>query len=171
MWCYRPYRDATTHRLGPTCTAAFGFNRPGAGGGIVTTRQFKEAALTSIPPYYAPQSGHPPQSDLLTDRAVVTEAYTVIPKGVLRDIVIYVLVEWKNTRAWYLIRPVVGGVTTFAQLIVEVQPGGGSTRPEPQREVEGFLFVLDGSITVQHEGQTHELSAGGFAFLPPGVAW
>ena len=137
----------------------------------MTTRQFKETALTSIPPYYAPQGGHPPQTDLLTDRAVVTEAYTVIPKGVLRDIVTSVLPEWTNTRAWFLNRPVVGGATTFAQLIVEVQPGGGSTRPEPQREVEGFLFVLDGSITVQHEGQTHELSAGGFAFLPPGVAW
>ena len=31
---------------------------------------------------------------------------------------------------------------------MEVQPGGGSTHPEPQPEVEGFLFVLEGSISV-----------------------
>ncbi|RRO14490.1 (S)-ureidoglycine aminohydrolase, partial [Saccharopolyspora rhizosphaerae] len=39
------------------------------------------------PSYFAPAGGLPPQADLLTDRAVVTEAYTVIPRGVLRDIV------------------------------------------------------------------------------------
>ncbi|NPA00676.1 MAG: (S)-ureidoglycine aminohydrolase, partial [Betaproteobacteria bacterium] len=37
--------------------------------------------------YYAPHGGHPPQTDLLTDRAMFTEAYAVIPKGVMRDIV------------------------------------------------------------------------------------
>ena len=37
--------------------------------------------------YYAPTGGHPPQTQLTTDRAVFTEAYAVIPKGVMRDIV------------------------------------------------------------------------------------
>ena len=27
--------------------------------------------------YYAPHGGHPPQTDLLTDRAMFTEAYAV----------------------------------------------------------------------------------------------
>lgn len=127
--------------------------------------------MTATPTYYAPHGGHPPQSDLLTDRAIVTEAYTVIPKGVLRDIVTSVLPEWNKTRSWILNRPVAGGATTFAQLILEVQPGGGSTRPEPQSEVEGFLFVLEGSLTVQVENETHTLSDGGFAFLPAGTPW
>ena len=37
--------------------------------------------------YFTPQGGLPAQTELLTDRAIVTEAYTGIPKGVLRDIV------------------------------------------------------------------------------------
>ena len=37
--------------------------------------------------YYAPHGGHPAQTQLLSDRAVFTEAYAVIPKGVMRDIV------------------------------------------------------------------------------------
>ncbi|MGO1508915.1 MAG: (S)-ureidoglycine aminohydrolase, partial [Microbacteriaceae bacterium] len=37
--------------------------------------------------YYTPTGGLPGQRELLTDRAIVKEAYTVIPKGVLRDIV------------------------------------------------------------------------------------
>ena len=37
--------------------------------------------------YYAPQGGHPKQTELLTGRAVFTNSYAVIPKGVMNDIV------------------------------------------------------------------------------------
>ena len=48
--------------------------------------------------YFTPQGGLPAQTELLTDRAIVTEAYTVIPKGVLRDIVTSNLPGFTNTR-------------------------------------------------------------------------
>ncbi|GAA4477152.1 bifunctional allantoicase/(S)-ureidoglycine aminohydrolase [Enteractinococcus fodinae] len=121
--------------------------------------------------YYAPHGGHPPQTDLLTDRAVVTEAYTVIPRGVLRDIVTSVLPEWEGTRSWILNRPVSGGATTFAQLLVEVEPGGGSDHPEPQPEVQGLIFLMEGTLEVTYQGETHELTPGGFAYLPAGEQW
>src|SRR5699024_12632114 len=119
----------------------------------------------------APYGGHPPVTQLLTDRAVDAEAHTVIPKGVLRDTATSVWLEWEDTRAWILNRPVAGGATNFAQRIGEVSPGGGSTHPEPQAEVEGFVFVLEGSVAIQIGGQTEHLSEGGFAFLPAGVSW
>lgn len=138
----------------------------------MTAEQLKGADSDAAPgPYYAPHGGHPPQTELLTDRAVVTEAYTVIPRKVLRDIVTSVLPEWTQTRAWVLNRPVAGGATTFAQLIVEVQPGGGSQTPEPQESVEGFLFLMEGELVVTVAGQQHHLQEGGFAFLPAGMAW
>ena len=37
--------------------------------------------------YYVPPGGLPPQTQLLTDRAIFTDAYAVIPKGTLSDIV------------------------------------------------------------------------------------
>ena len=37
--------------------------------------------------YFTIPGGHPPQTELLTGRAVFTQAYAVIPKGVMRDIV------------------------------------------------------------------------------------
>ena len=94
--------------------------------------------MTTTDPYtyWAPTGGHPPQSDLLTDRALVTEAYTVIPRGVMRDIVTSNLPEWTGTRSWVLSKPVAGGAVTFSQTILEVAPGGGSEAPEPQPEVE-----------------------------------
>ncbi|MEP4752697.1 MAG: (S)-ureidoglycine aminohydrolase, partial [Nitratireductor sp.] len=45
-------------------------------------------------PYYAPRGGLPPQTDLLTGRAVFTDAYAVIPKGVMSDIVTSLLPFW-----------------------------------------------------------------------------
>ncbi|RBP63471.1 (S)-ureidoglycine aminohydrolase [Brevibacterium sanguinis] len=128
--------------------------------------------LTTDPyTYWAPTGGHPPQSDLLTDRAIVTEAYTVIPRGVLRDIVTSVLPEWTDTRSWVLSKPVAGGAVTFSQTILEVAPGGGAEKPEPQPEVEGFIFLMAGEVDITHEGQTHHLTPGGFAFLPAGSEW
>jgi len=121
--------------------------------------------------YYTPRGGLPPQTDLLTDRAIVTEAYTVIPRGVLSDIVTSVLPEWTDTRAWIVNRPVAGGATTYYQAIVEVKPGGGAQRPEPQPEVQSFLFVTSGALTVDAAGQSQVLAEGGFAHLPAGTDW
>ena len=121
--------------------------------------------------YYAPSGGHPPQTDLLTGRAVFTEAYVVIPRGVMQDIVTSVLPFWDRTRAWILSRPLSGFSETFSQMIVEVAPGGGSDRPEPDPEAEGVLFVVEGEVTVTVGGAAHRMETGGWAFLPPGSGW
>ena len=48
--------------------------------------------------YYAPKGGLPPQTDLLTGRAVFTTSYAVIPRGVMSDIVTSYLPFWEKTR-------------------------------------------------------------------------
>ncbi len=121
--------------------------------------------------YYAPSGGHPPQTDLLTGRAVFTAAYAVIPKGVMRDIVTSYLPHWEGTRVWVLSRPLSGFAETFSQYIVEVAPGGGSVRPEPDPQAEGALFVVEGELTLTLSGKTHTMVPGGYAFLPPGSDW
>lgn len=123
------------------------------------------------PLYVAPTGGHPPQTDLLTGRAVFTEAYVVIPKGVMRDIVTSNLPFWEKTRVWVLSRPLSGFAETFSQYIMEVLPGGGSDRPEPDAGAEGVLFVMEGEVTVTLAGASHRLQAGGYAFLPPASGW
>ncbi len=121
--------------------------------------------------YYAPHGGLPAQTELLTDRAMVTEAYTVIPKGVLRDIVTSFLPFWNKTRAWILARPIAGFSTTFSHYIMEVSPGGGSDKPELESLVQGVLFVVEGSIEITVDGQVHTLAPGGYAYLPAGAQW
>src|SRR5688500_1244194 len=117
--------------------------------------------------YYAPAGGLPPQTQLLTDRAVFTEAYAVIPKGVMSDIVTSYLPFWENTRLWVLSRPLSGFAETFSQYIMEVAPGGGSDRPEPDSGAEGVLFIVEGELTVTFAGKPHTMRPGGFAFIPP----
>ncbi|WP_342076822.1 bifunctional allantoicase/(S)-ureidoglycine aminohydrolase [Yoonia sp. SS1-5] len=121
--------------------------------------------------YYTPKGGLPPQTQLLTDRAVFTTAYAVIPKRVMTDIVTSNLPFWTKTRAWVLARPLSGFAETFSQYVVEVAPGGGSTSPETETGAEAVLFVVSGTVTLTLDGQDHQMNAGGYAYLAPGAAW
>nr|WP_295470129.1 bifunctional allantoicase/(S)-ureidoglycine aminohydrolase [Mesorhizobium sp.] len=123
------------------------------------------------PQYVAPPGGHPPQTDLLTGRAVFTEAYAFIPRGVMRDIVTSYLPHWSRTIAWIIARPLSGFSETFTQYVMDVSPGGGSDRPEPDAGAEGVLFLMDGELTVTVDGAAHRMLKGGWAFLPPGSGW
>ncbi len=121
--------------------------------------------------YYAPQGGLPDQHQLLTDRAMFTEAYAVIPRGTMTDIVTSFLPNWTDTRLWVLARPLSGFAETFSQYIVEVSAGGGSDLPEDNPEAEGVLFVVDGQMMLTIGDEEHKLETGGYAFLPPGARW
>lgn len=121
--------------------------------------------------YYAPHGGLPPQTALLSDRAVFTEAYAVIPKGVLRDITVSYFPFWEKTRAWVLSRPLSGFAETFSQYIMEVAPDGGSEKPEPDVNAEAVLFVVEGELNLSLAGESHVMGPGGYAFIPPGAKW
>ena len=121
--------------------------------------------------YAGPDAGLPPQMALHTNRAIFTDAYALIPRGVMRDIVTSALPHWNNTRAWIIARPLSGFAETFAQYVVEVLPGGGSTRPEPDAGAEGVLFVVAGQASLGLDGKAHTLRNGGYAYLPAGCKW
>ncbi len=121
--------------------------------------------------YYAPTGGLSAQTELLTDRAVFTDAYAVIPKGVMQDIVTSNLPFWDNTRVWILARPLTGFAETFSQYIMEVGPGGGSDKPELDKQAEAVLFVVEGTLTLKLAGQSHAMEPGGYAFVPPAAEW
>ena len=125
----------------------------------------------STPRYFSIPGGHPPQTDLLTGRAVFTEAYAVIPKGVMQDIVTSNLPFWTKTRAWIIARPLSGFAETFSQYVMEVAPGGGSEAPEPDARAQGVLFVVDGECELAYDGATHRLTPGTYAYLPAGLRW
>ncbi len=121
--------------------------------------------------YYVPTGGLPPQSQIMTDRAVFKDAYAVIPKGVMTDIVTSFLPNWVGARFWVIARPLTGFAETFSHYIAEVTPNGGSTGPEADASVESVLFVVAGTVELSIEGKVHILNVGGYAFLPPACNW
>ena len=121
--------------------------------------------------YYFPTGGLPSQQDIMTQRAVFTPAYAVIPKGTMRDIVTSLLPHWHKTRAWVLARPMSGFAETFSQYIMEVSPGGGSTQPEVNAGAQAVLFVTDGQGILRLNGQEHALRGGSYAYIPSGAQW
>ncbi len=122
-------------------------------------------------PYFTPKGGLPPQGTLHTGRAVFTEAYAVIPRGVFSDIVTSCLPGWSRTRLWLIARPMTGFSETFSQYVMEVAPGGGSDSPEVDPGAQSVLFVTDGVVALTLGEETHELDAGGYAYIPAGLPW
>ena len=128
-------------------------------------------SATAPQSYYVPKGGLPPQSQLITGRAMFTEAFAIIPRGVLSDIVTSALPFWQSARFWVLARPMSGFSETFSQYIVELEAGGGSDRPETDPNAEGAFFVVEGQATIQLEDDIHQLDKGGFCYLPAGSDW
>ena len=124
-----------------------------------------------MPGYAFPPGGLPDQSQDPVGKAVFTPAYAVIPASVMRDIVTSRLPHWDDTRAWILARPLSGFAETFAQYALEVAAGGGADQPEPDPQAEGVLFVAEGHGRLTIGQDIHNLSAGSYAYLPPGADW
>ena len=121
--------------------------------------------------YYAPKGGLPGQNELMSGRSVFTESYAFIPRGVMTDIVTSGLPFWDKTRAWIIARPMSGFAETFSQYIMEVEPGGGSMRPDTEEMVGSVLFTVEGEHLVTIGAETFLLTPGHFAYIPPGTTW
>jgi (S)-ureidoglycine aminohydrolase len=121
--------------------------------------------------YATAPAGLPPQTALHGGRAVFTEAYAVIPRAVMTDIVTSFLPGWEGTRAWLLARPMSGFAETFAHCLMEVAPHGGSITPEPDPGVEAVIFVTHGQGWLRLGDKEHALGPGGYAYLPAGQRW
>ena len=87
--------------------------------------------------YYVPRGGLPAQTELTTGasgRAVFTEAYAVLPRGTMSDIVTSRLPHWDDTRLWVIARPLSGFAETFSwkscaeDFVRNLQP-----YPEPEK--------------------------------------
>jgi (S)-ureidoglycine aminohydrolase len=106
-----------------------------------------------------------PQQGLVTSRVVVERNFCLLPpEGVPES----VLPEWNGTAARVLAAPQLGA--RFAMYLLDIQPNGG-TGQQPTAEVEGFFFVIDGSLDLDLSGRGHRLGTGGFAYLSPGEAF
>ncbi|QUJ76525.1 (S)-ureidoglycine aminohydrolase [Sulfitobacter albidus] len=121
--------------------------------------------------YAFPPGGLPDQSGDPASAAVFTEAYAVLPASTQRDIVTSFLPGWQGMRMWVLARPLSGFAETFSQYAVELQPGGGSLTPEPDRDAQGVIFVTHGALRLTLGAERILMNPGSYAYLPAGAIW
>lgn len=137
----------------------------------ISNEQLKAASRTAEPAYSTPMGGLPGQGERMDERAVFTDAYAFLPASTMRDIVTSNLPFWERTRAWVLARPLSGFAETFSQYIVEVEPGGGSRKPETDSRAQAVIFVVGGQLEITIDGQAHAMEPGGYAYIPAGKEW
>lgn len=121
--------------------------------------------------YAFPPGGLPDQSQNPESTAIFSNAYVVTPASVQRDIVTSLLPGFRDARSWILARPLTGFAETFSQYAIELAPGGGSDRPEPDPQAQSVLFVAQGHPRVTIEDTAHDLRPGSYVFLPAGTRW
>lgn len=121
--------------------------------------------------YFAPAAGAPSPEMLITSKVIVRDTYAIIPASSIRDTVSSKLPGWRAARSWILAAPAIGFGTAFIHYLIYLDQGGGCDAPEFEAKVEGFVFVLEGQLAVTIDGQVHELTAGGYAFIPAGMNW
>jgi (S)-ureidoglycine aminohydrolase len=70
----------------------------------------------------------------------------------------------KNASAIVHVSPALGAA--FAEYTAEFEPNGELGNTSAQR----FVYVMEGSVTLEVKGKRHELGARGYAYLPEGFS-
>ncbi len=108
--------------------------------------------------------GYP--NDLLSTRTVVKPGlWAVISKDGLVNNAIPCI---KNCRVSIVASPKMGA--SFVQYVVEAQPDGGTSEIWASEEnIEAFIYVISGNVTVNIGGEEKLLTDGGYGFSPAGT--
>ncbi len=87
--------------------------------------------------------------------------YTILPAA---NRVASLLPGFTGVQAQVLAAPPLGARFVEHELVVEA--GGGTTRPRTEA-LEHFLYVLEGGVELELDGQKHAFEEGCFCWLPP----
>jgi len=101
------------------------------------------------------------QSQLLQSRTRVKPRYALLP---LEGIPYSRLPEWPQAQVRVFAGPALGA--GFAEYLVDLAPGQVGAHPA-DGNIEFFIFVLSGALTLTIDGKSHALANGGYALIPP----
>ncbi|MFW6074659.1 MAG: cupin domain-containing protein, partial [Chloroflexota bacterium] len=95
-------------------------------------------------------------------RQVVTSQYSVMPpEGVLASR----LPGFTDTTVRFLTSPEMGA--RFAQALLEIEPGGGTTTPRDEG-LEHVFYLLSGEVTITIDDEDHQIEPHGYVYVPIG---
>jgi (S)-ureidoglycine aminohydrolase len=99
------------------------------------------------------------------NRAIVTAQYSVMPPaGVLPSRIPGI----EGAVIRILTAPPMGA--KFAEIMLELESGGGTTaeRDDRAQGVQQFFYLVEGAVELTIDGERHELTAHGYAYVPVG---
>lgn len=100
------------------------------------------------------------------DRAINKPGvYSILPRA---SRVMSTLPQFEGVQAQVLATPALGA--KFVEHELYIHPNGGSKKAVAE-EFENFFYVLGGSTNLEVDGKQHQMARGGFAWLPPSVAF
>ena len=102
---------------------------------------------------------------LLESRAVIDHGnFALIPHdGLVKNSV----PGFENVSMSILSSPKLGA--SFVDYIITFHEGGQNKRGFGEEGVQTFIYVLEGKLNVSDGEETHELTTGGYVYLPAGV--
>ncbi|MDE1547663.1 (S)-ureidoglycine aminohydrolase [Jeotgalibaca caeni] len=102
---------------------------------------------------------------LLESRAVIKrDNYALLPHdGLVKNVV----PGFENVSLSILGSPKLGA--TFVDYIITFHEGGQNKRGFGEEGVQTFVYVIEGALNVSDGEETHELTSGGYVYLPAGV--
>ncbi len=101
------------------------------------------------------------QSQLLHSRTRVKPRYALLP---LEGIPCSRLPEWPLAQVRVLAGPALGA--GFTEYLLDVTAGQTGAH-QADGQIEFFMYVLSGALTVAIDGKNHALANGGYALIPP----
>ena len=109
----------------------------------------------------------PSEADIVSRCRAITKpgSYMLLPQA---NRVTSVIPNFEDAVAQVLATPQLGA--WFVQYELLLSPGGGSVEPIDDG-LEHFLYILEGSMELTLEGETHPLVQGGYTWFPPGLAY
>jgi (S)-ureidoglycine aminohydrolase len=97
-----------------------------------------------------------------SNRTMVTPHYAVMPpEGILESR----LPGLEKTRIRFQTSPAMGAA--FAQALLEIAPGGGTTAPL-RDGLQHFFYILEGAVELSADGETRQAGPGDFCYVPAG---
>ena len=100
------------------------------------------------------------------DRSITKPGlYSILPRA---SRVMSTLPHFEGVQAQVLATPALGA--KFVEHELFIHPNGRS-KAAIAEDFENFFYVLSGSTTMEVDGRPHQMTRGGFAWLPPSMAF
>lgn len=106
------------------------------------------------------------RNDLLSTRAQVKRGLWAVipPNGLVNNVIPYIT----GCKVSIVASPKMGA--SFVQYVVKATAEGKTTSPFGTGDMEeSFIYIVDGTVSVEIDGKKYDMVSGGYGFAPAGV--